>query len=88
MGGQPIDTPTKFGEDPSKDLGRNREQTNKRCSNYSMITILVTNSGAYFVFVAIFFFFLFCYVRLEPAKNRECKFAHGTQNTGCSICKK
>ena len=31
--------PTKFGEDPSKDLGGDREQThtNKRCSNYSMM---------------------------------------------------
>ena len=34
-----LHTPTKFGEDPSKDLGGNREHTNKRCSNYSMITI-------------------------------------------------
>ena len=33
-----LHTPTKFGEDPSKDLGGDREQTNahthKRCSNY------------------------------------------------------
>ena len=33
-----LHTPTKFGEDPSKDLGGNREQTNKRCWNYSMIS--------------------------------------------------
>ena len=32
-----LHTPTKFGADPSKDLGGNREHTNKRCSNYSMI---------------------------------------------------
>ena len=32
-----LHTPTKFGEDPSKDLGGNREHTNKRCSNYSMM---------------------------------------------------
>ena len=36
-----LHTPTKFGEDPSKDLGVHREQTNKhtnkRCSNYSVI---------------------------------------------------
>ena len=36
-----LHTPTKFDEDPSKDLGGDREQTNthtnKRCSNYSMI---------------------------------------------------
>ena len=32
-----LHTATKFGEDPSKDLGGDREQTNKRCSNYSMM---------------------------------------------------
>ena len=36
-----LHTPSKFGEDPSKDLGGDREQThkhtNKRCLNYSMI---------------------------------------------------
>ena len=36
-----LHTPTEFGEDPSKDLGGDREQThkqtNKRCSNYSMM---------------------------------------------------
>ena len=32
-----LHTPTKFGEDPSKDLGGDREHTHKRCSNYSMI---------------------------------------------------
>ena len=32
-----IHTPTKFGEDPSKDLRGDREQTDKRCSIYSMI---------------------------------------------------
>ena len=36
-----LHTATKFGEDPSKDLGVHREQTNKqtnkRCSNCSMI---------------------------------------------------
>ena len=39
-----LHTPTKFGEDPSKDLGGDREHTNthshKRCSNYSMISQL------------------------------------------------
>ena len=43
-----LHTPTKFGEDPSKDLGGDREhtnththtQTNKRCSNYSMMISL------------------------------------------------
>ena len=41
-----LHTPTKFGEDPSKDLGGDREQTDKqtdrqtdkRCSIYSMIS--------------------------------------------------
>ena len=37
-----LHTPTKFGEDRSKDLGGDREQTDrqtdKRCSIYSMIT--------------------------------------------------
>ena len=32
-----LHTLTKFGEDPSKDLGGDREQTHKRCSNYSMM---------------------------------------------------
>ena len=32
-----LHTPTKFGEDPSKDLGGDREHTHKRCSNYTMI---------------------------------------------------
>ena len=36
-----LHTPTKFGEDPSKDLGLHREQTNKRTnkrwSNYNMM---------------------------------------------------
>ena len=31
-----LHTPTMFGEDPSKDFGGVGEQTNKRCSNYSM----------------------------------------------------
>ena len=39
-----LHTPTKFGEDRSKDLGGDREQTDrqtdKRCSIYSMITEL------------------------------------------------
>ena len=39
-----LHTPTKFGEDPSKDLGGNREQTNKRCSNYSMMMMIVNSS--------------------------------------------
>ena len=38
-----LHTPTKFGEDRSKDLGGDREQTDrqtdKRCSIYSMITV-------------------------------------------------
>ena len=37
-----LHTPTKFGEDRSKDLGGDREQTDrqtdKRCSIYSMMT--------------------------------------------------
>ena len=49
-----LHTATKFGEDPSKDLGGDREhtnkQTNKRCSNYSMIPYLFQNSaGTFFV---------------------------------------
>ena len=40
-----LHTPTKFGEDPSKDLGgdwlRTHKQTNKRCSNYSMMINLL-----------------------------------------------
>ena len=43
-----LHTPIKFGEDPSKDLGGDREQTerqtdrqtDKRCSNYSMMNKL------------------------------------------------
>ena len=39
-----LHAPTKFGEDPSKDLGGDREQTDtqtdKRFSNYSMIIII------------------------------------------------
>ena len=37
-----LHTPTKFGEDPSKDLGGDREHAHKRCSNYSMITICIS----------------------------------------------
>ena len=46
-----LHTPTKFGEDPSKDLGVHREQTNKhtnkRCSNYSMMisSVFYGNTG-------------------------------------------
>ena len=40
-----LHTPTKFGEDPSKDLGGVGEQTNKqtdkRCSIYSMMIITI-----------------------------------------------
>ena len=40
-----LHTPTKFGEDPSEDLGGDREHThkhtNKRCSNYSMMMMYV-----------------------------------------------
>ena len=40
-----LHTPTKFGEDRSKDLGGDREQTDrqtdKRCSIYSMIRCLI-----------------------------------------------
>ena len=32
-----LDPPTKFHEDRTKDLGGEEEQTNKRCSNYSMM---------------------------------------------------
>ena len=42
-----LHTPTKFGEDRSKDLGGDREQTDrqtdKRCSIYSMIIIIITD---------------------------------------------
>ena len=47
-------TPTKFGEDRSKDLGGDREQTDrqtdKRCSIYSMIlsSHLLSHSRFYF----------------------------------------
>ena len=38
-----LDSPTKFHEDRTKDLGGEEEQTNrqtdKRCSNYSMICL-------------------------------------------------
>ena len=34
-----LHTPTKFGEDPSKDLGGDWLRTHKRCSNYSMIIL-------------------------------------------------
>ena len=34
-----LHTPSKFGEDPWKDLGGVGEQTDKRCSNYSMIVV-------------------------------------------------
>ena len=39
-----LHTATKFGEDSSKDLGGDREhtQTNKCCSNYSMIVVSIT----------------------------------------------
>ena len=47
-----LHTPTKFGEDPSKDLGVHREQTkqtnkqtNKGCSNYSIVIIAFIVSG-------------------------------------------
>ena len=40
-----LHTPTRFGEDRSKDLGGDREQTDKqtdkRCSNYNMILFSV-----------------------------------------------
>ena len=40
-----LHTPTKFGEDRSKDLGGDREQTDrqtdKRCSIYSMISSVI-----------------------------------------------
>ena len=43
-----LHTPTKFGKDPSKDLRVHREQTNKhtnkRCSNYSMMMMLVLSN--------------------------------------------
>ena len=60
-----LHTPTKFGEDRSKDLGGDREQTDrqtnrqtdKRCSIYSMILRIIT------WFLCIFFSLLFQNVR-------------------------
>ena len=44
-----LHTPTKFGEDRSKDLGGDREQTDrqtdKRCSIYSMISLMLNTGG-------------------------------------------
>ena len=53
-----LHTPTKFGEDRSKDLGGDREQTDrqtnrqtdKRCSIYSMINQLDYNDIYYIIF--------------------------------------
>ena len=39
-----LDPPTKFHEDRTKDLGGEEEQTNKRCSNYSMMINVQANS--------------------------------------------
>ena len=39
-----LHTPTKFGEDPSKDLGGVGEQTNKQ-TNAAQIIVLLANSG-------------------------------------------
>ena len=61
-----LHTPTKFGEDPSKDLGGDREHTHKRCSNYSMIVLPVLYHGCSIVFqltVTTWFFpFIKCYI--------------------------
>ena len=45
-----LHTPTKFGEDPSKDLEGDWLRTHKRCSNYSMmmITVYVSMNVRYF----------------------------------------
>ena len=49
-----LHTPTKFGEDRSKDLGGDREQTDrqtgKRCSIYSMIHKVITTANTFNVF--------------------------------------
>ena len=62
-----LHTPTKFGEDRSKDLGGDREQTDrqtdKRCSIYSMIfklpiTITITVTGN--VWGAYYYYYYYC----------------------------
>ena len=46
-----LHTATKFGEDPSKDPVGDREHTNKRCSNYSMILAMNSVLLAFWLFV-------------------------------------
>ena len=76
-----LHTPTKFGEDRSKDLGGDREQTDrqtdKRCSIYSMIQIdsfaseLVISPFSLFVTLCKFLFVFSVCLRPGAWENRR-----------------